>query len=446
MKNPGVCVLTAVISWLLFFHFAARANYYGDDFTVIAPVITGSLWTALLDHFRPLEILIAQWSVATGFQVWLVVSMAAYAMTAALTLALYRLVAPDSTVRWWHLLICACTPLAANTYFQIDTVSQALANLFTLAFAVGVAALWRDKTRNAWPLVALALLGILSKETSYGIFFAGSVLLILRYGRAYLAPMACVQLLVCAGIGWGLFHATMDITPGSHYGLKNPIYWGFNLAFSAAVGVLPIPTGPLITGSALANVTMTAITAIGATALITGLVLYLRRPKWPTFRFLLPWRLRECTTGQVVFLLALSSLVPALFFKASELYASQALPYIKVGLMVAPIWGGVRVARVFWPACCSLWILASTVNIAFYAAQTGYNAGGDKTIAAAERSLLEKIEHANKRQTRAYSIYSMRTTYDRPTSLTREGECIVDDYFPRVCLPSSISDGVPRLR
>jgi len=440
--EPAVlCAIVSAFLWLLYFYFARHISYIGDDIVMLGSLFGGGLRQALHTNVRPLEYLVAWSSAKLGFSLWLVVSFLNYVATSLLTLALLRTVIPNNALPAWVSLICASTPLAANTYFQVDTVSQELANTFSLALALVAVKYVEAKDKDAillrsGQLLLLAFLCILSKETSYGIVWVGSLLLLLRRQWASVAVFLCIQSALVVAVVWGYFF-TIDITPGTHYGLKNPLYWIFAFIFSVIVPLSPVPTSIALTGGVLASKTLIGICVLGAGFFVAGALLYapallarMRRHDVPSLG------LRAVTPLRLILVFVLFSLVPSLFFKASELYASQALPFLKVLLIAGALQANMRFARVFWPAVSVTWSIASIVNIIFYSLQSGYQPQY-ATFIEAEKLIYSAIASAQKNQSFRYSIYSMDVTHERV------GACIIDRHYPNICLPENIASGFP---
>ena len=436
------CALTASAAWLIFFHFARHISYGGDDSVVLVPLFGGGLAESLGRFLRPLEYLIALWSAQVDAPLWLGVSALAYIAMCMTTLSLLCLVNDNAKPPMWQIVVCAVTPLAAQPYFQIDTVSQALANAFSLGYVLVSLRAMHSVTpdelrRHCWRMVTLALLCILSKETTYGIVFLGALLLLFRHRTRAAMQAACIVGLLVAAVLWRVLYQYGDVAVDSGFGFKlNPLYWVFSFVFSVIVAASPLPTAITLSGAYASHPALLAIVALGLSVVGIGLLAYRRSPA-------LIWRAARQSNlldlGNVHFLLGLyllASVVPTVFFKAAELYASQLLPLLKVLLLTIPVASPV-LARVFWSAYITLWMLASVINIMYYSVATGYDPQG--------RILYAPISAAVASAPRIYSIYH-RGIYADDTYPDTASSCILSRRTPGICLPRDISSGYPKSR
>ncbi|MET0657582.1 MAG: hypothetical protein ABW110_05420 [Steroidobacteraceae bacterium] len=432
------CAVIAGLCWSLFFYYGAHISYSGDDFTILRPLFGEGLGQSLQRTFRPLEYAVAALSKAANFPVWLFASALAYIGTALGTLALLRLTSARP-IPLWQIFICASTPLAANTYFQIDTVSQAFANLFSLLLAIETtrciqAADAVRTARRAWIVAALAVLCLASKETTYGLVTLACALLLLSKGRQVWKPLAVIALALVLCLSWGVFISLhLDAAAREHYGLKNPVYWLFAIVFSLTVAVAPVPTSLVLTGTASQHAGFLALVVFGVATSLAAICVYYG----PALR---RWRERHARsvepTTVLLVLFLFASLVPSMFLKAGELYASQCLPYLKCLLL--PRYStprGAAPAVLGW-VVGSLWLVASSVNLMFVSVHTGYRASAQESVPFAQRptAVLEEIVP---RQRRSYSIYSM------PSVGKEEGECRISRADRSICLPKDIMSGFP---
>ncbi len=442
------CAALAGLLWLFYFYFARHACYAGDDFGVIRPLFQGGLWQAIHLHFRPLEYFIAKLSSFAGQPVWLGFSFAAFVMTSSATLILMNSVQPDAEPGAWKLVFCAASPLAFQAYFQVDTVSQALANLFCLLFAIECMKCYRlpggtSVAEAAWRAAAFGMLCLLSKETSWGILIAGSGLMISRHRLKVLVPTAIVLLLCAACAIWSLTQT--DATQGTQYGIKaNPLYWLFTVVFSSTVALAPVPTSLVLTGAFTANRILIGVVACGALLALLGFAILLPRvrPSLIAAKEALhsAVHMRQLSDGQIVTMFALAALVPAVFIKAAELYASQMTPFLKTLLVLAMATLPRLSERIFWSVICGFWVLASTINIAFYSVASGYDPATDRLQQTdAENRFYAIIQKGLEHRTKFYSIYS----YQEAPLRERRGDCLIDNTEPSVCIPESISSGFP---
>lgn len=438
----AVCFIAAATLWLACFYFGAQIRYVGDDFTVLEPVLGGGLTQSLHQSVRPLEYAIAFASMRSGYPLWLAVSFAACVCTSLATLSLWRMIAGLVRIPTWQVLICAATPLMTNTYFQIDTVSQALANCFSLLLAIAVLSCMRATSSSviasrAWLVAGAAALCLLSKETTYGLVGGAGVLLYLAHGRRALGQVLLMTCALAACMVWSSLY-TIDISPGTHYGLKNPLYWAFAVVFSAAVAVVPTPTSLVLTGTAAEHGGYLLLVVMGLVVALAGVVAF-------------AWRavhaLRERTPISsgwlqpipvVLLLLFLFSLMPSMFFKASELYASQAVPFLKCLLLWPYRASASQRVTAYAVMLALLWGVASVVNVMFYSVETGYRASKERATSVLQRPVaaLEPVVH---KQRASYSIYSMESKAEV------RGDCLIERRHRSICLPRNIVSGVPRL-
>jgi hypothetical protein len=436
------CVVAAATLWLACFYFAAQIRYVGDDFNVLLPVLRGNLMQSLHKYVRPLEYAVAFASMRSGYPLWLAVSFAAYVCTSLATLALWRMVAGLTRIPTWQVLICVATPLMTNTYFQIDTVSQALANLFCVLLAIAILSCMRATSASVvatrgWLVAGAAVLCLLAKETTYGLVGGAGLLLLLAHGRRALGQALFMTCALAACMAWSWLY-TFDISAGTHYGLKNPLYWPFAVMFSAVVAVVPVPTSLVLTGTAAEHGGYLLLVVIGLAVTLVGLVAFGRRAMRA---------LRERTQSSptwlppipaLLLLLFVLSLMPSVFFKAGELYASQSVPLLK-SLLLWPFRASTsKRVTAYAVTLALLWSLASIVNVMFYSVETGYRASTEHTPSLLQRPVAA-LEPVVRRQRASYSIYSMEGTAQV------RGDCLIDEHDREICLPRNIASGVPRL-
>ena len=447
-----LCGAIAVLVWLLYFNFGRAISYGGDEFGLLRPAIYGSLLDSLHANIRPLEYFVIRLSFMAHFPFWLLVSLCSYVSTAVLTLRFVDLFRRDGLPQLWAILLCATSPLAAQAYFRVDTVAQGLANLFTVLLAILVVECLRatdpEKIKSTGRKVAVVgILCLLSKETTYGLVLGGGILLCLRHRNKMLPLLIGPVLLLFAGMAWSNFGAMeySDHSSSAQYGLKpNPLYWLFTLVFSVVVALSPGPTAPILTGSANSGHAMLVLCVLGAVLAIAGLALYVPRTIHPPVR--VGWMSRmargEFSNSELLSLLLVCSLVPSMFVKAAELYATQALPYLKAMLLLA-LPASVRVLdRVYWSAVSLMWVLASCINLMFYSVVLGAHPSTEIDRPHIERWLYAQVERAVAHRTRDYSIYKYPAAFI-PQHI---GDCYVDPREPRICLPKNIVSGVPTLR
>jgi hypothetical protein len=342
----------------------------------------------------------------------------------------------------WQVLICAATPLMTNTYFQIDTVSQALANWFCLLLAIAVLSCMRATSASViasrgWLVAGAAVLCLLSKETTYGLVAGAGVLLCLAHGRRAFGQVLFMAGALATCMVWSSLY-TFDISPGAHYGLKNPLYWTFAVLFSAAVSVMPTPTSLVLTGTAAEHGGYLLLVVTGLLVALVGLVPF----AWRAVR-VLRQRTRSSATWlqpipAVLLLLFLFSLMPSMFFKASELYASQSAPFLKC-LLLWPYRASVSIRVTAYAVTLALlWGVASLVNVMFYSVETGYRASKERATSLLQQPVAA-LEPVVRKQRASYSIYSMEG------QAQIRGECLIERRHRSICLPRNIASGVPRL-
>jgi hypothetical protein len=436
------CGIAAAALWLACFYFGAEIRYVGDDFNVLRPVLHGGLTQSLHQYVRPIEYAIAFASIRSGYPLWLAASFALYVLTSLATLSLWRVIAGQERIATWQVLICAATPLVTNTYFQIDTVSQALANWFSALLAIAVLSCMRATSasviaRRGWLVAGAAGLCLLSKETTYGLVGCAAVLLYLAHGRRALGQAVFMGCALAACMLWSALY-TFDVSVGSHYGLKNPLYWAFAVVFSTAVAVVPAPTSLLLTGTAtehggylLLVITGLIMAVIGAGAVALSAVRNLRARTPDSATWLQP-------IPAVLLVLFLFALMPSIFFKASELYASQSLPFLKC-LLLWPFRAATsKRLSAYAVTLALLWGVASIVNVMFYSVATGYRPSAERAPSLLQRPVmaLEPVVHKQRAQ---YSIYSMEG------GAQVHGDCLISWRDRTICLPGNITSGVPRL-
>jgi hypothetical protein len=432
--------------WLFLFYFGKESHYVGDHYSVLWTVFNGGIIESLHFYLRPLEYFVAFLSLKAKFPVWLVISFLAYVATSVVTVALSNTLTSDRTPSWWKILLCSASPIAPYTYFQIDIVSQALANLFAAAFALGVlhCLTLTDRgqiQRTSWVLVILAAFSVLSKETSYGIVFAGSAVLLLRHRHTVLIPTVCILLLVAAAVGWTLSaNSHFDLSAGAHYGFKkNPLYWLFAMVFSVLVALAPIPTSLVLTGTYSQNAFTLSVVLIGALILIVAMASFLRAPMLGVVCAAIRQRAPLLCPRNVMLLFMLFSIVPALFFKISELYASQMLPFVKAALIAMISRDTLAWRQRLWIPVGVAWVLTSAINLLFYAISSGYDPSKDSRIAGPQRAIYESIEDASTHQRTEYSWYSVNMTFHGQY----RGSCELSALNPHVCFPPNIASGFP---
>jgi hypothetical protein len=296
------------------------------------------------------------------------------------------------------------------------------------------------RSSAAWAMAIVGVLCLLSKETSYGLVFSCCALVALKHRTRVIAPVICLGLLLAVILFWSL-KATFDISSGSHYSLKfNPLYWFLGFIFSCAVAISPVPTSLVLTGALNASFQITTLVAAASLVAFAAVLLYIR-PALRSIRSHLgvPRGKIKFGTGHLVAMLLIFSLLPSLFFKASELYASQMVPFMKAALILA-IPARTTLQRVFWFVLCVFWILVSTINLAFYSIATGYDPRPDwSTLTAPRKWIYSLVQPAVEHRTVGYSVYS----FEAPEWI---GPCRVDQTDPGVCLPKDIVSGFPRRR
>jgi len=436
------CAALSAAIWLLHLFMARHSQYVTDDFNVIGALLDGGLWQFFHHAVRPIEYLAAWLSLQAQWPLWLLFSLVASVIAAVATLVFINTVTADHSAQWWKITLCAASPIAALPGFQIDTVSQSLANMFSLLLVLATlgAAHATDAAttrRRGWLTFALGAACLMSKETSYGLVLGCALLLLYRDRKSFAIPMVGLLVLLVATVTWSRFN-TFDITPGAHYGIKaNPFYWLFTIAYSSYVAISTIPSSLALTGSAWSNGLTIALTIAGGIAFAGLLVLLafslralLRNTAAPTtgLRQALP----------LLALLLLASLTPALFFKAGELYATHAQPYLKALLAIAILASPWRHARRAAVALSLMWVLASFTNMTFYAISSGYTYSAGKE-ALTESAWTRDMRQAVDNQKRVYSVYSVINigqNYQR-------GSCVFDPWTYQICLPADIMSGFP---
>jgi hypothetical protein len=436
------CGIAAAALWLACFYFGAEIRYVGDDFTVLRPVLHGGLTQSLHQYIRPVEYAIAFASIRSGYPLWLVVSFALYVLTSLATLSLWRMIAGQARIPTWQVLICAATPLVTNAYFQIDTVSQALANWFSALLAIAVLSCMGATSasviaRRGWLVAGVAVLCLLSKETTYGLVGGAGLLLYLAHGRRALGQVLSMGCALAACMIWSALY-TFDVSVGTHYGLKNPLYWAFAVVFSTAVAVVPTPTSLVLTGTAaehggylLLVITGLIVAAVGVGAVAWNAVRNLRARTQNSTRWLQP-------IPAVLLVLFMFALTPSIFFKASELYASQSLPFLKCLLLWPFRASASKRVSAYAVTLALLWCVTSIVNVMFYSVVTGYRASAERSPSLLQRPLVA-LEPVVRKQRAQYSIYSMGS------KAQVRGDCLIDRRDRSICLPRTITSGVPRL-
>jgi hypothetical protein len=439
-------LFAAASIWLFLFYFGKESHYIGDHFSVLWTIFNGGIIESLHFYVRPLEYFAAFLSLKAKFPVWLVFSFLAYVATSVVTIALSNTLTSDRTPSWWKILLCSASPIATYTYFQIDMVSQALANLFTAAFALGVlhCLTLTDKghiQRTSWILVILAVFSVLSKETSYGIIFAGSGVLLLRHRHTVLIPIVCILLLVAALVGWTLSaNSHFDVSAGTHYGFKkNPLYWLFGAVFSVSVALAPVPTSLVLTGTYSQNAFTLSAVLIGALFLIVAVASFLRTRMLGVVCAAIRQRAPLLCPRNVILLFMLFSIVPAIFFKISELYASEMLPFIKTAVIAIISRDTLAWRQRLWIPFGIAWVLTSAINLLFYAISSGYDPSKDSMIAGPQKAIYESIEDASTHQRTKYSWYSVNMV----SHSEHIGSCEISALNPHVCLPPNIASGFP---
>lgn len=435
--------------WLVMWFFARHTLYAGDDFTVLDHIFSGDLYSALRMRIRPLEFASAAVSAFAGAPVWVAVSASALVLTAAATARFLQVVVPDVESSGWVALLCAASPIAAMSHFQVDTVSQALANLFAVLFACSAARVVlspseRPLKGDAWAALAFAVLCIASKETTYGIVGAGCVLMALASRRQSLLPATLGLGALALAATWAIF-VNQGPTQGDHYAPKNPGYWLFAIVYFAAIAVAPLPSSSTLTGGFLGSPAILVVTACGAVLLIAVAWLLMRpvlkatRPaNWPRS---LRAALHSPTVVCVIF--ALSACAPAVFLKAGELYATQLVPFMKALAIIAfyALPAGRRGAgRVVYSALAWAWMLASVVNGSFYALSSGFLPGDELSAGFISKAVFGAVGGAHAAQRWRYSVYS----YPPECRSRAKGSCWISPDRPNICLPPSISAGFPR--
>jgi hypothetical protein len=402
---------------------------------------------------RPLEYFAAWLSLQADFPVWLVVSCVCYIATAVATVALFkRARCGTGAMPAWVLFVCASSPVVALAYFQIDLVSQSLANFFCVLLALQCLDVLRRTEPSAirsgtWLLALTAILCLVSKETSYGIVFLAAALVLLRHRWVAAPALALVLALLAVCVLRSL--TTNDLSAGTHYAPSPPWVWPFNFLFMTVVAIAPAPTSTTLTEALLGVPPLAAQVFVGALAAVAIFLLAL-----PTLLRLLralnakvlrgalvaPWE----SDGFVIALFAIFSTFPSIMIHVSEMYASQALPFLKL-LMVAAMPAALpwrRWVAPVWVVCALCWLLASATNLAFYNIITEYKPKLDPALTAPERTAYEWLEAGVQKRRHAYSVYG----WEDDKMPVRLGDCRVDPRFPHVCLPENITSGFPRRR
>jgi len=252
------------------------------------------------------------------------------------------------------------------------------------------------------------------------------------------------MVLVFASLLWSALRAD-EFQQGDQYSLRwNPLYWIFTVVFSIGVGLGPIPTSLLLTGSASASVELLVLVIAGAILSLIGIAMYF--PRRVCFGSAGAW-LRRLGSGnyrpdELLIYFLLLSLVPSMFLKAAELYATQALPYAKVLLLRIVPRRTALTDRLFFGSLCVMWLLASAVNLMFYSLVLGSDADANINNPSMERWVYAQVGRAVGHRTRDYSIYDYSSAYI-PHQI---GGCYVDARDPDICLPKSIANGVPTWR
>jgi hypothetical protein len=436
------CAIVAAALWLACLYFGAQIRYVGDDFNVLRPVLHGGLMQSLHQYVRPIEYAIAFASIRSGYPLWLAASFALYVLTSLATLSLWRMLAGQQRIPTWQVLICAATPLVTNAYFQIDTVSQALANWFSALLAIAVLTSLRATSpraiaRSGWLAAGAAVLCLLSKETAYGLVGCACVLLFLAHGRRALGQVLFMGCALAACMIWSALY-TFDVSIGAHYGPKNPLYWPFAVVFSTAVALVPAPTSLVLTGTAaeqggylLLVITGLIVAVVGAGVVGWSAVRNLRARTQDSAAWLQP-------IPAVLLVLFLFALMPSIFFKASELYASQSLPFLKC-LLLWPFrasWS--KRVSAYAVTLALFWGVTSVVNVMFYSVATGYRASAVRDPSLLQQPVMA-LEPVVRKQRAHYSIYSMDSEAEV------HGDCVINPRDRTICLPGNIVSGVPRL-
>lgn len=443
------CAILSLVVWFVLLYFAQNSHYVGDDFTVLRPLFVGGIVASLHNYVRPLEYFAAFLSLQAQFPVWLVCSCIVYVGTALITLALSNVVVGDTGNRWWRILICCCSPIAAYPYFQVDTLSQALADLFGTLFAIGVLLTLRlheDRRirRAGWLLLTAAALCLVSKETSYGLISAGACLIFLRHRSRVVLPALIMIFLLASAMGWTLLASdNLNIAEGAHYGLKkNPFYWLFGVVFSSAVTVAPVPSSILLTGTYGQNAFTILSMVVGTLALAVAISTLIRSPGWSALRPEGPLNVSlDALTKptNALLILTFASIVPSIFFKVSELYASQMLPFSKAILILIVVRDGRPNAGRYLLPLCAAWLAASAINLVFYAASSGYDPAKDTALVPQQRALYLNIADAAWHQRAQYSTYSVNKFFHNEIA----GACEISASDTYVCLPPNIVSGFP---
>lgn len=424
--------------WLIIFWFAKESSYLEDDVTLLAPLFEGGIRQSLRSSLRPLEYLSAWVSKEAEAPIWLIVSCLAYSVHAALTYQLARTVLGREPPKW-TVLLAATSPIAFQAYFQIDTVSQALANVFGTAYAICSIQLLRQESSSspgplAWRLLLLAACAVCSKETTYGLVFVGCAIVLMKHGRRVTFPIALILLLLTATvIASALLRSEQLMSGQSGYHLRfSPIYWIGGFGFLCTVASIPLPTSLVLTGTALQSVWTAAlcIALLLAPIFLFAHVAGRKRQK-VSFRELV----RSCLARYDLILFVVAASVPSVFVKVGELYATQ-MSSLLVAAMVLAI---VRFdSRRLWPLIGALaiaWTSASVVNAYYYSVRSGHRSDTDWPLAAA-------ISSAARNPEMKYSIYA----FGRDRSITSVLGCDYLNRLPNVCLPPTISASFPKRR
>ena len=140
----------------------------------------------------------------------------------------------------------------------------------------------------------------------------------------------------------------------------------------------------------------------------------------------------------VLAVLFVFALMPSIFFKASELYASQALPLLKCLLLWPFRASASKRVSAYAVTLALLWSVTSIVNVMFYSVATGYRASAERTPSLLQRPVIA-LEPIVRKQRAHYSIYSMEG------DAQVRGNCLIDSRDRSICLPRNITSGVPWL-
>lgn len=450
-RRIGIALVApgAALTWLVLLLAEGRhLAYYYDDVTVLGPLFDGGLRASLEQYLRPLEYGIAKLSAIAGWPLWLYASGLVYVATAGVAYTLLKRLRPSAPPAI-AMPASFASPLLAQTYFQIDTVSQALGNLFALSLALATLSHLAAPTRaRTTAVIVLAALALLSKETTYGVvLLSGLALAVLSPSSPgpwrrllYATP---ILLTLCA-VAWRLQVVDTDLS--GHYDLHlNPLVWLFHATYMVGVAIFPYPSSLLFTGYVL-NAPKAAIAAAAVVAAATATAAIVALRTWRRHALegrSLPQAIQSNPATSLTALFALSVLFPTALIQGSELYASALTPLLMVLTVVALLSTlRTRAAFVIVALLCTGQIASSWFNLGLfrYATQAAYI--GETSVSAARNYRDILVRHDG--HLREYSLYW--PVGRDPERYESRGGCLRDTALPPgVCLPSTITEPPPRL-